>query len=280
MTGQGYDMFVKAVSQAEKDIDLAICALLLASDEYPSLNLDEYLKKLDALAGEIRAKIQEENNPLRILTEINRYLFDEEGFRGNTSQYYDPKNSFLNDVLDRKMGIPITLSLVYMEVGKRVGIELQGVGFPGHFIVKYRDKQGEFFLDPFNSGRILQMEDLQKLFDSIYGGTIKLEPEHLRPSTKKEIIRRMLANLKGIYVNANHYDRALAVTQKILAIVPDEPDEIRDLGLIRLHLGQNFEAIEDLERYLQLRPNASDAAEVFREISELKGLIEKLRMYV
>src|SRR3989337_4258823 len=198
-------LLAEMVSRKEEEIELARAALLFAKEEYPGLDVGKYLQKLELMTEEIKSRIGNNNDPHFLISEINRYLFTEEGFRGNEDDYYDPRNSFLNDVLDIKTGIPITLSVLYIEIASRLGLTLLGVGFPGHFIVKYSGMEGEILVDPFNKGRILSIKDCKEILDRIYGGRMQFHSEFLQPVTKKEILSRMLHNLTSIYLNTTNY---------------------------------------------------------------------------
>ena len=252
-------LFGEMVSRREEEIELAKAALLFAKEEYPDLDIDVYLRKLDLMAEEIKSRVGHNTSPYFLITEINNYLFKEEGFRGNENDYYDPKNSFLNDMLDRKTGIPITLSVLYMEIANRLGLPLLGVGFPGHFVVKYSGLGEEILIDPFNKGRILSFKDCKEIIDRIYGSRMQFQSEFLQPVTKKQILSRMLHNLKGIYLNSKNYIKALSVVDMILLVDTLAMDELRDRGLLYYNLECFSQALFDLETYLKYSPQAQSA---------------------
>lgn len=254
---------------AEEQFDLARAALVVAETEYPQLIPDPYLQRLDLYAEMVKDRLANENAPPVLLGEISKVLFDEEQFRGNAEAYYDPRNSFLNDVLDRKLGIPITLSIVYLEVGWRLGLSLEGVNFPGHFLVRYEGEAVRLLVDPFQHGVIRFEDEAQDLLDRVYGGTVKLQQTYLRPASKHDIVVRLLTNLKAIYLNARDDERALSAVQRILLLRPDAPEEVRDLGMILARRGHSRQAIEQLERYLEITPAASDAQRIRILIDEL-----------
>ena len=200
-----------------------------------------------------------------IILNLNIQLYREEGLRGNTSAYYDPANSFLNEVLDRKTGIPITLSVIYIEVARRLGLSLVGVGFPGHFLVKHVGPDGEKVFDPFLGGIELDKQQLTHKLQTMYGENnpyIAMIPQLLGAASKKEILIRMLRNLKGVYLQKNDFQRGLSVIDRILLIAPDMAMEIRDRGGVHHRLGHLQAALQDFQRYLQLAPNAEDAEAV------------------
>ncbi len=258
----GQERFAQLVGGPEEALDLAEAALLIAQEEQPQLDVTAYLHKLDALATAVRARLPESPTPSDIVLNLNVHLYREEGFRGNTSAYYDPANSFLNEVLDRKMGIPITLSVVYMEVGRRLGLPLVGVGFPGHFLVKYTGPEGDMVLDPFLGGIALDHQQLTHKLQTMYGEQnpfLTQIPQLLSPTSKKEILVRMLRNLKGVYLQKNDFPRVLSAIERILLIEPDVPTEIRDRGSVHQRLGHLQAALRDFQRYVTLAPRAEDA---------------------
>ncbi|MBI4544359.1 MAG: tetratricopeptide repeat protein [Gemmatimonadetes bacterium] len=252
------------------DIDLAAGALLIAEEQYPQLHPAPYLRRLDLLAERVRDRLSNEGAPLIVLQELNRVLFEEEGFRGNTDAYYDPRNSFLNDVLDRRVGIPITLSIVYLEVGWRLGLPLVGVNFPAHFLVRYQGEALRILVDAFERGRLRFEDQAQELLDRVYGGTVRLNRQFLQPAGKKEILARLLSNLKGIYLNLGEDRRALSAIERLLLLHPMASDEVRDRAVLLARSGRLSEAIADLERYLDLAPQAPDARRVRDLIQELE----------
>jgi regulator of sirC expression with transglutaminase-like and TPR domain len=258
------ELFKEMVSKPEHRIDLASAALLIALDEYPNLNVQEYLHRIDKVASKIRADIDfpVQDRPIDAIERISRYLFQTEGFHGNIENYYDPRNSFLNDVLDRRTGIPITLSLVYIEVGKRLGLNLQGVGMPGHFIVKYLYRTVEIFVDPFHQGEILLVEGCKKRLRQIYGEDFQFDPSFLNSVGKHQILTRILNNLKSIYLSNKDYSKALNTIEKLLVINPDAPQETRDRAAVHYKLGNLSSALVDWASYLELQPEAPDSDEV------------------
>lgn len=264
----GVDIRLRALVAAE-DLDLARAALLIAEDEYPQLTPEPYLHRLDLYAEMVKDRLANEGAAPVLLGEISKVLFDDEGFSGNTDAYYDPRNSFLNDVLDRRLGIPITLSIVYLEVGWRLGLPLEGVNFPGHFLVRYRGEAVTLLVDPFQGGQIRFEDEAQELLDRVYGGTVKLQETYLRAATKRDILIRLLTNLKTVYLNTHDDARALTAVQRILLIQPNAPEDVRDHGMILARRGLVQEAIAELERYLEAMPSAPDAQRVRLLIDQL-----------
>ncbi len=259
------------VARPEPEIDLATGALLIAATEYPQLKPAPYLRRLDLLAERVHDRLSGETAPVVVLEELGRVLFTEEGFRGNDDAYYDPRNSFLNDVLDRRVGIPITLGIVMLEVGWRVGLPVCGINFPGHFLVRYEGEVARLLIDPFDGGRVRWEDEGQALLDRVYGGMVRMRDEFLQPASRSDILARVLTNLKGIYLNTRDDDRALAAVDRILMIRPAAPVELRDRGLLLARIGRKPEAVTELERYLRAAPEAPDAQRVRSLIADLSG---------
>jgi regulator of sirC expression with transglutaminase-like and TPR domain len=249
-----------APGNGDEGIDLVAAVLAIAASEYPKLDQAAYRRRFDELAQRVRNALPAYPEPAQIIATVNRVLFDEEGFRGNREDYYDRRNSYINDVLDRKLGIPITLALVYMEVARRVGLVVSGVGMPGHFLLKFFDIAGqEALLDVYERGRVLSPGECQTRLDQIYAGKVSLQPEFLQTVNKRQMLTRMLNNLKNIYLTARDFRRALTVIDMILAIYPRSAEEVRQRALLRYNVGQMRGAVEDLQLYLNMAPDASDA---------------------
>ncbi|HSJ10992.1 MAG TPA: transglutaminase-like domain-containing protein [Longimicrobiales bacterium] len=263
--------FIAAASRPEPALNLAEAALLVAAEEYTQLAPEPYLRRLDELAERVRDRLWNETAPVVVLQELSRVLFEEEGFRGNRMEYYDPRNSLLNDVLDRRMGIPITLCIVYLEVGWRLALPLHGVNFPGHFIVRYDGEAMQLLVDPFQAGAVRFEDEAQDLLDQVYGGSVRMKPEFLRLADRKDILFRLLANLKAVYLNRRDDVRALAAVERLLVLQPDNGDEERDRGMVLTRLGRPAEAAEALLHYLELVPDAPDAARVKLLLDQLEA---------
>jgi len=246
----------------EQDIDLIRASLAIARTEYPSLDIEAFASRVEGLARRVAALLRD-FDPQRALAAVNQVLFEEVNLRGNREDYYDPRNSFLNDVLDRGLGIPITLSILYMEVARRVGLALTGVGMPGHFLLKhYREDGTEMLIDCFNRGDILDRQDCQNRLDEIYSGEMKLRPEFLHPISRRQILTRMLNNLKTVYLSTRNFRKALPVADLILVIHPQSPEDIKQRALLRYSMGLQRLAAEDLEAYLKASPAASDKDDI------------------
>jgi regulator of sirC expression with transglutaminase-like and TPR domain len=258
------------LSRPDREVNLAEAALLVAAEEYEELDVRGYLARLDEMGCALRQRLEEEPRPERAVMALNRYMFHELGFRGNTEQYYDARNSYLNEVIDRRTGIPITISTVYMEVARRGGLEVEGVGLPGHFVVRIQTPGGSILVDPFHGGTLLTEKDCQERLDRIFNGKVKLEPKMLRGCKRKDMLERMLRNLKGIYVRDQDVDRALRVVDLIVRIQPGSAEDLRDRGVLYASLDCYGLAARDLESYLALAPQAKDTEELAARAAVLR----------
>lgn len=261
--------FEALVSREEQDIDLAYAALLIAKEEYPDLEVGKYLGLLDSMAEDLRTRVALLLEPADVVSAISQYLFHEKGFRGNQQEYYDPRNSFLNDVLDRRLGIPITLSLVYMEVGKRLGVPIVGVGLPGHFLVRHISSDEGTFIDTFQGGSPIGVDGCRQIVRTLYGGSVDFHEDLLRPVGVREMLIRILNNLKAVYLSTGDSRRALAALERITFLSPGAVDELRDRGLLYLRVHAYANALADLKRYLE---EATDA----RDFVRIRGIVDLL----
>jgi regulator of sirC expression with transglutaminase-like and TPR domain len=263
--------FYQEIHQPDEAIDLARAALYIAQEEYPPLDPEEYLNALDVMAAEVEERLPPERYPLRVIQALNRYLYEDLGYVGNAAQYYDPRNSYLNDVMERRRGIPITLSLVYLEVAKRVGFPMAGVGMPGHFLIRPTVADMDILIDPFHQGAVMFAEDCQERLSQVYGRSVELRPEFLQPVSNRQFLARMLTNLKMIYLNQEDLPRSLSMVERILMLFPDAPQEQRDRGILYYHLGRWPEASLDLEAYLDQVPTARDAELIRNLLAQMSG---------
>ena len=270
--------FQALIDRPDDEIDLAEGALLIAKKAYPDLDIGDYLSRIDRLAHGVSERLPAAASETDRILALNRYLFEELGFGPNVEDYYDQRNSFLNDVLERRVGIPISLSVLYIEVGRRVGLPLQGVSFPGHFLVKCKLEQGVVILDPYGSGTSLSLQDLQQRLRATRGGEVSraIVAAMLVAADKKQILARMLRNLKGIYLEQGDHNRALSVMDWIVSVIPGDAAEVRDRGLLFLRLEGFRAALRDLERYLALAPSADDAPQIRTRIVELRQTVARL----
>jgi regulator of sirC expression with transglutaminase-like and TPR domain len=247
----------------DESVDILRAALTLSRIHEPFLDMERYVHRVDELAARVAVKIDDPDDPVQIIAAMNDVLFREEMFRGNTVDYYSPRNSFLHDVLDRRLGIPITLALVYMEVARRVGFQLFGVGMPGHFLLKHYDLDGHSILiDAFERGSIVTEDDCRQKLDSIYSGQVALQPEFLLPVTRRQMLTRILNNLRSIYLSQRDFRRAVQVVDLILVIYPRSPEDMKQRAVLRYNLNDFRGALSDFEEYVKMSPDASDAEEI------------------
>ena len=203
---------------------------------------------------------------------LNEHLFDNLGFKGDYDDYYNPKNNFLNEVIDKKSGLPITMSILYAEIAKFIGLELKIVGFPGHVLVKYNE---EMILDPFNDGRLLDIDDLQEILDENFDGDVDFQPEFLDEMETEQVLIRMTRNLKNSYIQSYAYDKALRCVDMVLGIEPDSPEDIRDKGILEERMLNSDIALEHLNRYLEINPNAEDVDFILELIRSIKTKVSR-----
>lgn len=259
---QAFAALVRSEIDDER-VDLLRAALTFARIEDLQLDIDRYVRQVEELSRRAAAKVQDLDDPAQIIAALNEVLFKEEMFRGNTVDYYNPRNSFLNDVLDRRLGIPITLALVYMEVARRMGFPLFGVGMPGHFLLKHYDVDGRAILiDAFERGSIVTEEDCRQKLDAIYSGQLALQPEFLLPVTRRQMLTRMLNNLRSIYLAQRDFRRAVQVVDLVLVIYPRSPEDVKQRAVLRYNLNDYRGALNDFEEYVKMSPDASDAEEI------------------
>lgn len=265
--------FAQAIAARDEELDLALTALTIAQAEYQDLDPGAYILKLDGMGYALKDRLGSQRNPYAVIGALNAYLFDELGYKGNADEYHDPRNSFLNDVLDRRLGIPITLSIIYMELGRRIGLPFQGVGLPGHFVIKCPEPHGEVFVDPFNRGATLSADDCAALVKQVSRGQVQFQEHFLSGVTKRQMLARILNNLKGIYLSQQEYPKALVVVQFLLTLSPWALPEVRDRGMIRSYLRDYQGGLRDLETYLQYSPAAEDTDVVRRNVDSLKRVL-------
>ena len=252
--------FATAVSVPDDEIDLARAALFFARDAYPELDPDAYVRQLDTWADSIRGAVESRRSdpPFGIVTDL---LFDRLGFRGSESDYTDPRNSYLNQVIDRRTGLPIALSVVYLEIGWRVGLPVSGVGLPGHFIIRCDSGSRTWFIDPFHHGGVLDEDDCARLMRRT-AGELPFSRRLLLPVTRRQILARMLHNLRATYVQRDMLREAQPVIERLIELDPASGEPVRDLGLIQFRQGAFRRAVDLLEAYLGLAPDADDIASI------------------
>ena len=262
------DAFTRLLQTPDAELDLAEGALLIAAEEYPELRPGVYLNQIARLAADLKKRIRTEVDPARVVEIANDFFFEELHFKGNRDEYYDPRNSYLNDVIERRVGIPITLAVLYIAVGERAGLPVRGVGMPGHFLVKYTPAVSgvEIFIDAFNA-RSLSRAECAKMLQEMYGEAVEMRPALLQPAAKRQILARILNNLKSLYMSRNDLPRALAASDRIMLADPHLTSEWRDHGMLLLQLHRDSAALKDFTRYLAIRPEPEDSA----RIKQLRG---------
>jgi len=278
------DRFAELLAREEAQIDLARACLLISQDAYPGLDVEGYLGEIERFSARLRGRLQGGRGAEERVVELNQFLFDELGFHGNARDYYDPRNSYLNEVLDRRTGIPLTLSVLYLEVGRRIGLALEGVSFPGHFLVRLPLRGSMLVLDPFSGGEPQSETDLRARLRRVVPagatGPVPLEElplDHfLEPAGKRQILARLLRNLKGIYREADKPERLLEVLNRMLLVAPEAHGELRERGLVYQRLECYRAALKDLSDYSALEPDAPDIEDVRTKVLELSALCARL----
>jgi regulator of sirC expression with transglutaminase-like and TPR domain len=284
MTGVALDQFARLIGRDDARIDLARACLMIAQDAYPGLDVERYLGDIERMAIRLRAAMAQDISAEERVVALNKFLYEDEGYWGNTDDYYDPRNSYLNEVIERKTGIPITLSILYMELGRRVGLPLEGVSFPGHFLVRLRLRGGMLVLDPFAGGAPQSEDDLRRrvkrvipdgVADDLPAAELPLD-QFLEPATNRQILSRVLRNLKGIYRDSDKPERMLDVLNRMLLVTPDASSELRDRGFLYHRLECYRAALKDLSDYAEREPDAPDLDEVRGRLVELSALCARL----
>ncbi len=266
---------LRAALGNKSEVALDVAALEMAGIERPGLEPGPYLEILNRIASELDTRLGTADGP-KFVRMTNEYLFQELGFRGNDAEYYDPRNSCLDVVLDRRTGIPITLSVVYIEVARRLGRPVFGIGLPGHFIVQYDDGDYSTYLDPFHAGKLLSEQDCRQLAREITGVDMAAEPSELAPVSTRYILVRMLNNLRSAYFRAKQYAKAGAVMDLLVEAFPANADYYKARGVARLHLREFSAAKSDLEMYLRCSPAAGDKAEITRQLEAIHRWLGRL----
>lgn len=268
--------FRELASAPEEQIDLTEAALVIALEEYPSLAVEEYLGRIDSWSEAIRQRVDGSRDVERIVEEINRFLFEQEGFHGEAGDYFDPRNAFLNEVLDRHAGLPIALSVVYIEISRRLGIAMAGVSLPGRFLVKVSGAWGELLIDPFDEGRVLTTLECQQIMNEVFGGGVQLREHHLRSVSRKDILGKMLAHLKSAYMSRHDLERAASSSDRLLILDDRDGYELRDRGVLAMQMHCYQEAIEYLERYLEVMPYADDRRSIRDQLEWLRAWLDPI----
>jgi regulator of sirC expression with transglutaminase-like and TPR domain len=255
---------------ADGPFEIVEAAFWVAGEEYPGLDVEHELQRVRIISAEGARRVYHLSNPFARLDGLQGYLYGELGFRGNLESYNDPLNCFLNEVLNRRLGIPITLSIIFLDVARAAGFAARGVGLPGHFVARVTYDERTLFVDPFNGGQVITEEDCRQLVARTTGRASLYRAELLEGTDERSMLGRLLRNMKHIYVEREDYARALGVVERLLMLKHDDPTEIRDRGFLQAHLGRPAAAITDLEAYLTRSPRAADAESVRGRVSWLR----------
>jgi regulator of sirC expression with transglutaminase-like and TPR domain len=267
--------FREIAALPEPRVDLVEASLLIAAEDQPGVDVDGHLRKVTAWSDSVSARLRGSHDVERVVEAINRQLFEEEGFHGEDEDYYDPRSALVSEMLDRHAGLPITLSILYLELSRRVGVEACGIALPGRFLVKFSGYFGEVIVDPFDGGRVVTPVELQTLLDQLYGGGVRLREHHLRSFSRREILARELAQLKAAYIAQHDIARAAASVDRLLILDERDPYEVRDRAGLAMQMHTYALAIECLGRYLELVPHAEDRNIVREQIAYLRAWIEQ-----
>ncbi|HVR38632.1 MAG TPA: transglutaminase-like domain-containing protein [Thermoanaerobaculia bacterium] len=267
--------FCELAARPDEDVDLVEASLVIALEERPTIDVDRYLDEVQSWSDAVRNRLHGTNDIGQFVEAINRLLYDEEGFHGENDDYYDPRSALMNEALDRHAGLPITLSILYIELSRRLGADVAGVALPGRFLVKFSGHFGQVVVDPFDGGRVLTTQELQKLLDNVYGGGVRLREHHLRSFTRKEILGRELAQLKAAYLAKHDLARAAASVDRMLILDGRDAFEVHDRASLAIQLHAYAQAIELFERYLALMPHAEDRSRVLERITWLRAWLDQ-----
>jgi len=268
--------FIRSVTRPEPAMDLARTALIVAAESDPNVDVDGVMHTIDSWADELRRRLDPDWNNLQKLARLRSFVFEELGFKGERRDYYNPSNSLLHEVVKNRRGVPLTLSIVFMEIGWRLGIPFEGVAFPGHFMVRLTGEPGDLILDPFEHGCSIHEEDCRRILQEVTGGALEFHEDLLASVSKHDMIRRLLHNLKGAYLRAGDDARALTAVERLLLIAPGDANEIRDAGLLLFRLQRYGRALDRLEEYLATLPTPTDSASVRQHIAELRQRLAEL----
>jgi regulator of sirC expression with transglutaminase-like and TPR domain len=263
--------FTEIAARPDALLDLVEASLVISLEEDPSIDVEQRLGEVSAWSEAVRQRLEGSRDVEKIVETINRLLFEEEGFHGEDDDYYDPRSVLLSELLARHAGLPITLSVLYIELSRRIGMEATGVALPGRFLVKFSGSFGEVVVDPFDGGRVLSTVELQRILDGMYGGGVQLREHHLRAITPKEVLARELAQLKAAYLARHDLPRAAASIDRLLILDDRDAWEIRDRAGLAMQLHAYGQAIDLFERYLVLMPSAEDQSRIREQVAYLRA---------
>jgi regulator of sirC expression with transglutaminase-like and TPR domain len=267
--------FREIAGRPEDAVDLVEASLVIALEDNPGIHIEPYLEQVEEWSGLVRSRLRGSHDIERVLESINRLLFDEEGFRGENDDYYDPRSALLNELFERHAGLPIALSILYIELSRRLGVEASGISLPGRFLVKFSGLFGEIVVDPFEDGRVLSTMELQKLLDAVFGGAVRLREQHLRSFSRKEILARELAQLKSAYMAQRDLAKAAASIDRLLILDDRDAYELRDRAMLAMQMHAYALATELFERYLEVMPSAEDGPRIREQLAWLRAWTEQ-----
>jgi regulator of sirC expression with transglutaminase-like and TPR domain len=268
--------FVRMMDRPDEALELARVALLVAAESDLEVDIDGELRQLEGWAEELKRRVTPDLNNLQKLARLRSFVFDELGFRGDRRDYYSPSNSLLHQVMKRRRGIPLTLSIVFMELGWRIGIPFEGVAFPGHFLVRLAGEPHDLLLDPYKRGMMVHEEDCRQMLRETTGGRLSFDPALTASVGKRDMVARLLHNLKGAYLRSGDDAKALAAVERLLVLRPDDAEEVRDRGLLLFRMQKYGRALDSLTAYLQAAAGASDRETIEGHIKTLRSLLANL----
>ena len=268
--------FERVVKSPEDSFDLVRAAMLVAAEADPSVDLDAELATLERWGDELASRIEPEWNNLQKLARLRRYVYEDLRFHGDEKDYFSPENSLLHSVMRRRIGIPLTLSIVFLVLGWRIGMPLEGVGFPGHFLVRLTGEERELLLDTYHQGMSVDHHDCARMLEQITQGQLRFQESMLAPMTKRDIIARLLMNLKGASLRARQDELALLAVDRLLVLHPEDSEQVRDRGLLLYRLRRYHQALEDLKCYLAARPDATDREAVEHHVVSLREILASM----
>jgi len=267
--------FEEIAGRPDPLLDLVEASLVIALEENPALDVDRHLCEVESWSEAVRGRLEGSRDIARIVDTINRLLYDEEGFHGENDDYYDPRSALLSEALERHAGLPITLSILYIELSRRAGVEAAGISLPGRFLVKFSGAFGVIIVDPFDGGRVLSTRELQKILDELFGGGVRLREHHTRSFSRREILARELAQLKAAYLAQHDLPRAAASMDRLLILDDRDAYEVRDRAALAMQMHAYRQAIELFERYITLTPSADDHLRVREQIAYLRAWLDQ-----
>jgi regulator of sirC expression with transglutaminase-like and TPR domain len=268
--------FERMVKRSEDSFDLVRAAMLVAAEADPAVDVDTEMATLAKWGDELASRIEPEWNNLQRLARLRRYLYEDLGFHGDQKDYFSPENSLLPSVMRRRMGIPLTLSIIFLSLGWRIGMPLEGVGFPGHFLVRLTGEERELLLDTFHKGMSVDHADCAQMLEQITKGQVPFDAAMLAPMTKRDMIARLLMNLKGAYLRQQQDEQALLAVERLLLIHPEDADQVRDRGLLLYRLRRYQQALDGLRAYLAARPDANDRETVEHHLVSLREILASM----